>query len=56
MFLQLTDAGLALSVELQNRIHAHEDRLTEGISTEDTETFFAVIERILANYSAIEDS
>ena len=56
MFLQLTDAGLALSVELQNRIHAHEDRLTEGISAEDTGIFFAVIERILANNSLIEKS
>ena len=56
VFLQLTDAGLALSVELQDRIHAHEDRLTEGISAEDTGTFFAVIERILANSSAIEKS
>ena len=56
VFLKLTEEGVALGLELHERAHSHEERLTRGISPEDLEAFLATIRRIVANHAAMEES
>ena len=56
VYLKLTEEGVALGLELQERVHACEQRVTRGISSEDMETCLATIRRIVANHAALEDT
>lgn len=56
VFLRLTDAGRALIDDLRRSVLAYEETLTEGISEPEVETFYSVIDRILANYDSIHNS
>ena len=56
VLLKLTEEGVALGLELQERAHSYEERLTRGISAEDLETCLATIRRIVANHAALEES
>ena len=56
VYLKLTEEGVALGLELQERVHSYEERLTHGISPEDLEVFLATIRRIVANHAALEDT
>ena len=56
VFLKLTEAGVALGLELHERAHSYEEKLTQGISAEDMEICLATIRRIVANHAAFEDS
>ena len=55
VFLKLTEEGVALGLELHEKAHSYEERLTQGISPEDMETCLATIRRIVANHVALED-
>ena len=55
VLLKLTEDGVALRFELQERVHSCEERLTQGISPEDMETCLATIKRIVANHAALEE-
>ena len=54
VYLKLTEEGVALGLELQERVHSCEERLTQGISPEDMEVFLATIRRIVANHASWE--
>ena len=56
VYLKLTEEGVALGFELKERVHSYEERLTRGISSEDMETFLAVIRRIVANHASLEEA
>ena len=56
VYLKLTEEGVALGFELQERVHSYEERLTHGISPEDLEVFLGTIRRIVANHAALEDT
>ena len=56
MFLKLTEEGVALGLELHEKAHSYEVRLTQGISPEDLEVFLATIKSIVANHAALEES
>ena len=56
VYLKLTEEGVALGFELQERVHACEQRLTHGISSEDLEICLATIKRIVANHAALEEA
>ena len=56
VFLKLTEEGVALGLEIHERAHSYEERLTQGISPEDMETCLATIRRIVANHAALEGS
>ena len=56
VYLKLTEEGVALGLELQERVHACEQRLTRGISSEDLEICLATIKRIVANHAAWEEA
>ena len=55
VYLKLTEEGVALGLELKERVHSYEERLTRGISPEDMETCLATIKRIVANHAAWEE-
>ena len=54
VYLKLTKDGVALGLELQERVHSCEERLTRGISPEDLEICLATIRRIVANHASWE--
>ena len=56
VFLKLTEEGVALGLELHERAHSYEEKLTRGISPEDLEVFLATIRRIVENHAAWEDA
>ena len=56
VFLKLTEEGVALGLELHERAHSYEEKLTQGISAEDMEICLATIKRIVANHAAWEES
>ena len=56
VYLKLTEEGVALGFELQERVHSYEERLTRGISPEDMETCLATIRRIVANHASLEEA
>ena len=56
VFLKLTEAGVALGLELHEREHSYEEKFTQGISAENMEICLATIKRIVANHAALEDS
>ena len=56
VFLKLTEEGVALGLELHEKAHSYEKKLTRGISPEDLEVFLETIRRIVANHSACEDA
>ena len=56
VFLKLTEEGVALGLELHEKAHSYEERLTQGISPEDMETYLATIRRIVANHAALAGS
>ena len=56
MLLKLTEEGVALGLELQEKAHSYEERLTRGISAEDLEVFLATIKEIVANHAAWEEA
>ena len=56
VYLKLTEEGAALGLELQERVHSYEEKLTRGISPEDMEVFFATIKGIVANHASWEEA
>ncbi len=56
VLLQLTEEGVALGLELHERAHAYEERLTQGIDADEQESFLATIRKIVANHAALERS
>ena len=54
VLLKLTEEGVALGLELHEKAHSYEERLTRGISPEDLEIFLATIRRIVANHASWE--
>ena len=52
----MTEEGIALGLELHERAHSYEERLTWGISPEDLETCLATIRRIVENHATLEES
>ena len=52
VLLKLTGAGVALGLEVQQIIRAHEERLTAGVDQEEIDTFLAVIRKIVVNCEA----
>ena len=56
VLLKLTEEGVSLGLELHEKAHSYEERLTRGISPEDLETCLATIRRIVANHASWEDA
>ena len=56
VFLKLTEEGVAFGLELHERAHSYEEKLTRGISAEDQEVFLATIRKIIANHATLERS
>ena len=56
VFLKLTEEGVALGLELHEKAHSYEERLTRGISPEDLETCLATMRRIVEDHASWEDA
>ena len=52
-FLTLTDKGKALTLELQRRMQAYSETLSQGVSDEEMAAFVSVTSKVLANYNAL---
>ena len=51
VMLSLSDQGNELASMIHQRIQAHNDKLTEGVSGEEMSAFASVASRILANHA-----
>ena len=56
IFLTLTDKGKALTLELQRRIQAYGETLSQGVNDEEMAAFVSVTSKVLANYNALTQS
>ena len=54
VFLTLTKDGMALTLELYQRVQEYEARLSEGVSEDEMATFASVTSTIIANHSALK--
>ena len=56
VMLTLTEEGKNLTLKLHQRVLAYVAMLFEGISEEETAVFASVTLKVMANYSALEES
>ena len=56
VLLKLTNRGVALRLQLDEKLHAYEARLLRGIPEEDMKTLRSAIRKILNNLKSLEHS
>ncbi len=56
LILTLTAEGMALTRNLHRRVLSYHTTLCEGVSKEEVEAFASVSSRVMANYTALEQS
>ena len=56
VLLELTEGGVALCRELQERMNRYEEKIVEGINADDLEVCLSTIKRIVANQAVLEQS
>lgn len=55
VILSLSESGEAVAADLTERMDAHYDALTAGLSDDQIEAFAATADAIVANYAALAD-
>ena len=56
VMLRLTQKGNELTLEIEQRVRQYDAKMIEGISEEEMRVFAATTSKILANYTALEQS
>ncbi len=54
VLLKLTEFGVALGLELHEKLHSYEAKLVEGVAEEEIEALRSTIKKVLQNHNALE--
>lgn len=54
VLLKLTKAGVALGLELHDKLHSYEAKLVEGVPKEEVEALRSTVKKVLHNHSVLE--